>query len=114
MSKKSNGGNKVTGKLEITNIIKAMIFYSGEPFATSTQISKYFGMPHNDLLKKIRAFHSFDELISLGKISHRIRHIKGREYPYYELDADAFSFICLSITGKQAEAFKWSFIEAFK
>ena len=100
--------------ISIEKIIKSMLYYHGEPFARSNQIAKYFGKPHNDLLKKIRSFHSYEELKRLGKISHRIRTIKGREYPYFELDADAFAFICLSITGKKAEAFKWVFIEAFK
>lgn len=98
----------------IENIMNAMLFHHGEPYATSNQIAKYFGKPHNDLLKKIRAFHSFEKLIRLGKISQRTRIVKGREYPYFELDADAFAFTCLSINGGKAEAFKWVFIEAFK
>jgi len=53
-------------------------------------------------------------LVSQLKIQPRIRVIKGRDYPYFELDADAFTFTCLSVTGKKAEAFKWAFIEAFK
>lgn len=100
--------------LTIEHITKAMLFHQGEPFATSTQIAKHFGKPHDDLLKKIRAFRSFDNLISLGKISERNRTIKGREYVYYELDADAFAFTCMTIPGEKAEAFKWAFIEAYK
>ena len=63
--------------IDIQSITKAMLFHYGEPFATSNQIAKYFGIPHNDLLKKIRAFDSFDELISLGKISQRKRINRG-------------------------------------
>ena len=100
--------------LTIEKITASMLYHQGEPFATSLQIAKHFNIQHNDLLKKVRAFHSFDELISLGKISQRNRISRGREFPYFELDADAFSFTCLSITGKKAEAFKWVFIEAFK
>ncbi len=100
--------------LTIVQITKAMIFHSGEPFATSTQIAKYFGINHKDLLRKIRKFDSYDELVSRRKITPRNRTIRGQEYPYLELDADAFAFTCLSITGKKAEAFKWVFIKAFK
>ncbi len=103
-----------TNDLTIGKITKAMLFHSGEPFATSTQIAKYFGVDHKNLLQKIRSFHSYDELISRLKIQPRNRTIRGKEYPFYEVDADAFSFICLSITGKKAEAFKLVFIEAFK
>lgn len=100
--------------LTIEKITKAMLFHDGEPFATSLKISQYFGIRHDDLLRKIRSFHSFDKLVSLRKITERNRINRGREYPYFELDADAFAFTCLSITGKKAEAFKWTFIEAFK
>ena len=100
--------------ITIENITKAMLFHSGEPFATSTQIAKYFGVDHKNLLQKIREFHSFDELISQPKIQPRNRTIRGREYPYFELDADAFVFTCMSITGKKAEALKWAFIAAYK
>lgn len=100
--------------LTIEQITKAMVFHSGEPFATSTQIAKHFGMNHRDLLRKIRSFHSFEELIGSVKLRSRIRIIKGKDYPYFELDADAFVFTCMSFTGKKAEAFKWVFIKAFK
>ncbi len=100
--------------LTIEKITKAMLFHSGEPFATSTHIAKHFGIRHDNLISKIRAFYSFNDLIKSLKIKELKRTYRGNEYPYYELDADAFAFICLSITGKKAEAFKWVFIEAFK
>ena len=103
-----------TDQLEIKNIVKAMVFHSNEPYATSTQIAKYFRIDHKNLLQKIRSFHSYDELISRLKIQPRNRTRRGKEYPYYELDADAFTFTCLSFTGKKAESFKWFFIQAFK
>lgn len=100
--------------ITIESITKAMIFHSGEAFATTTQIAKYFGMRHDNLVAKIRAFYSFNDLIKSLKIKELKRTYRGNEYLYYELNADAFAFICLSITGKKAEAFKWVFIEAFK
>ena len=103
-----------TNQLEIKNIVQAMVFHNNEPYATSTQIAKYFGIDHKNILQKIRSFHSYDELISRLKIQPRKRIIRGKEYPYFELDADAFTFTCLSITGKKAEKFKWLFIDAFK
>lgn len=100
--------------ISIEKITKSMLYHHGEPFATSTQIAKYFGIKHKNVLQKIKSFHSFNELVSRLKIQPRKRTIRGKEYPYFELDADAFAFSCLSITGKKAEAFKWVFIEAFK
>ena len=100
--------------LTIEQITKAMIFHSGEPFATSTQIAKYFGIRHDNLIQKIREFYSFDELVKSLKIKELKRTYRGQEYPYFELDADAFVFTCMSFTGEKAEAFKWVFIKAFK
>ncbi|MDD2265777.1 Rha family transcriptional regulator [Sulfuricurvum sp.] len=104
----------LTDTLTIEKITKAMLFHDDEPFATSLKISQYFGIRHDDLLRKIRSFHSFDELIKLRKITELKRDYRGQKFPYFELDADAFAFTCLSITGKKAEVFKWAFIEAFK
>lgn len=104
----------ISNKDKIEQITKALLFHHGEPYATSSQIAKYFDIRHDDLLRKIRSFYRFDELISLRKISERNRTARGRKYPYFELDADAFTFTCLSITGKKAEIFKWAFIQAFK
>lgn len=100
--------------LRIEKIIGAMLFHNGEPFATSNQIAKYFGVDHKNVLQKIRLFHSFDELVSQLKIQPRNRLVRGKEYPYYELDADAFTFTCMSFSGKTAEEFKWIIIKAFK
>lgn len=105
---------KLKNTQDIESITKAMLFHDGQPYATSNKIAKYFGINHKDLLKKIREFHTFEAMIRGGKLRHQFRTVKGREYTYFELDADAFSFICLSITGKKAEAFKWAFIDAFK
>lgn len=95
-------------------ITKSMLVENGEVFATSTQISKYFGIEHKNLLQKIREFHNFDKLVSQLKIKPRNRMVRGKEYPYFELDNEAFLFTCMSIGGKRAETFKWSFIKGFK
>ena len=101
-------------KFDIAEVASKMLWHRREPFAKSTDIGKYFGMNHKDLLRKIEGFYSFDDLISRRKIAPRKRVVRGKEYPYYEMDADAFAFICLSMTGAKAEKFKWAFIEAFK
>jgi phage regulator Rha-like protein len=98
----------------MATLIKAMIFHSSEPYITSTQIAKYFGIRHDNLLTKIRDFDRFDELVSFLKIKERKRVVNGREYPYFELDADAYAFTCLSINGKKAEDFKWAILQALK
>ena len=98
----------------IDKLAHAMIFKQGEAFANSTQIAKYFSIRHDDLLKKIRAYNGFDDLIKFGKISELKRRYRGRDFPYFELDADSFAFICLGINTQKGEKFKWAFIEAYK
>ncbi len=98
----------------IENITKAMIFHSGEPFATTNHIARVFGKKHTDVMEKIRSFKSYDEMLRVGKIRPLILKYRGQDYEALELDADAFTFTCLSFTGKKAESFKWSFIRAFK
>jgi Rha family phage regulatory protein len=100
--------------ITIEKITKGMLFHSGEAFTTSTQIANMFGIRHDDLLRKIRSFNSFEMLTESRKIAELKRLYRGQEFPYFELDADAYAFTCLSITGKKAERFKWAFIEAFK
>ncbi len=104
----------ITDKLTIEHITKAMLFHNREPFATSNQIARYFGVRHDNLLSKIRSFHSFDKLVKSLKIKELKRTYRGQKYPYFELDGDAFVFTCMSITGKNAESFKWAFIAAYK
>lgn len=106
--------NTILNHITIEKITKSMLFHGSEPFANSLEIAKHFKIRHNDLLRKIREFYSFDMLIKSRKITQLKRMYRGQEFPYFELDADAYSFICLSITGKKAEYFKWVFLEAFK
>ncbi len=100
--------------LSIEKIAKAMIVHRDEAFASSLQIAKYFGVPHNYLLKKIRAFKGFDKLIKLGKISQLKRTYRGNEFPYFELNAEVFTLTCMSFNDAKGQAFKWAFINAFK
>lgn len=101
-------------EIDIDKITKAMLLHNGQPFTTTKQISKYFSKKHADVMEKIRAFNSYDEMLRVGKIRPLNLQYRGQEYEAFELDADAFSFTCLSMTGKKAESFKWAFIEAFK
>ena len=101
-------------KFDIAEIASKMLWHNREPFAKSTDIAKYFGMNHKDLLRKIEGFYSFDEMLSGVKLRHLERTVRGGTQRFYEMDADAFAFICLSMTGEKAEKFKWVFIEAFK
>ena len=101
-------------KFDIAEIASKMLWHHREPFAKSTDIAKYFGMRHKDLLRKIENFYSFDEMLSGVKLRHLEKTVRGGTQRFYEMDADAFAFICLSMTGEKAEKFKWVFIEAFK
>lgn len=101
-------------KFDVAQIMGKMLWHEGKPFAKSTDIARYFGMNHKNMLRKIESFYSFDAMLSGSKLRHLERKVRGGIQRYYEMDAEAFSFICLSMTGKKAEKFKWAFIEAFK
>jgi len=68
----------VFNELTIESITKSMLFHSGEPYVTTNQIAKYFGVNHKDLLRKIRSFHSFDDLISRRKITPQKKSLEGK------------------------------------
>lgn len=113
VSKKKNRLVKPS-KFDVSEIASKMLFHANLPYAKSITIAKYFGMRHDNLIRKIEEFYSFDEMIGSSKLRSQTYIKIGKKYKYYELDADAFAFVCLSLTGEKAEKFKWGFIEAFK
>ncbi len=98
----------------LIRISRAMITSRGKPFATSLDISDFFGIPHNDLLKKIRTSSKYDEYISLGKISLRDRDNRGKKYPYFVLDERAFIFFLAKVNTVEADTVFDSFIGAYQ
>ena len=98
----------------IVQLSKAMILHSGEPFTTSRQIAKEYGVRHNDLVTQIEELKHFDELFNLRKIRRLKYTYRGREFDYFELDEEVFLLVVGRIRTKKAEAATMKFINAFR
>ncbi len=98
----------------IGKIAKHMVLHHGEPFATSRQIAKEYGVRHRDLTKQIRGLKLFDELIKERKIRPLIYTYRGQEFDYFELDEEVFILIVAKINTKRAEVATMNFIKAFR
>ena len=83
---------------------------------TSLQISEFFGKPHGDVLKSIRALEC-SELFRAGNFSLSCYSRKNgnvtKTYPMYYVAKDGFVFLAMGFTGKIAARFKEAYIEAF-
>ena len=77
------------------------------PTTTSLLIAEKFGKPHDAVLKAIRKTVSDcrKNQISLGKIYERDYENRGKIYPLFELDRDAFVFVVMGFSGKNALRF---------
>lgn len=83
---------------------------------TSLQVAEYFGKPHNDVLKCIRALDCSQLFregnFSLSSYSRKNGNI-SKTYPMYYMTRDGFTFLAMGFTGKVAASFKEAYIEAF-
>ncbi len=87
---------------------------------SSRKVAKAFGKNHDDILKNIRRLED-----SLGKISepnlpkaeiqfyNSTYKSRGKQYPEYLMNRDAFSLLVMGFTGKKALAWKLKYINAF-
>jgi Rha family phage regulatory protein len=83
-----------------------------EVFTTSLDVAKVFNKNHKHIIAKI------DEYSDEIKHRTKIRPISyldkyGREQKAYELSRDAFSFLVMGFTGREADKWKLDFIDAF-
>ena len=83
---------------------------------TSLHISEFFGKPHGDVLKSIRALEC-SELFRAGNFSLSCYSRKNgnvtKTYPMYYIAKDGFVFLAMGFTGKIAAKFKEAYINAF-
>ncbi|WP_109064387.1 Rha family transcriptional regulator [Aggregatibacter kilianii] len=84
---------------------------------TSETVAKVFGKQHKHVLDKIRAILSElpDEFTkpNFGLCFKNNKLQNGKPQPYFELTKDAFVFLVMGFTGKKANLFKLSYIQAF-
>ena len=68
-------------KLEITVLANKMEVHGEDAFVSSRDVAKKFGVNHKNLMRKIRAFDSFDMMIEGRKIAQLKYTYHGQEYP---------------------------------
>ncbi len=86
----------------------------GEPMTNSYILAKAFGIPHNDLLKKVRVLGG--EIIPARfnqMYRSEFREVRGREYETYSMNRDGYMFLVMNISTKKAHTKKLEFIDAF-
>lgn len=89
----------------------------GQPVTTSRNVADVFEKNHDDVLRSIRALE-----ISLRKIAEPNSKIvfelsnyknRGKKYPEYIMNRDAFSLLVMGFTGDKALCWKIEYISAF-
>lgn len=95
----------------MVNLIEVI---KGEPMTNSYILAKEFGIPHNDLLKKLRVLAGeiiparFSEMYRSD-----FREVRGREYETFNMNRDGYMFLIMNISTKKAHDKKLAFIDAF-
>lgn len=83
---------------------------------SSLRVAEYFGKPHNDVLKCVRALDCSQLFregnFSLSSYSRKNGNI-SKTYPMYYMTRDGFTFLAMGFTGKVAARFKEAYINAF-
>ncbi len=82
------------------------------PTTTSLLVAKKFGKKHKTVLRAIEEL-DCSESFSWHNFVPRKYKNRGKDYPYYEITRDGFSFLCMGFTGKKAAAWKEKYIKAF-
>lgn len=89
--------------------------YEDRPATTSREVAKFFGKPHDDVLKSIRRLiDATPENFRLGNFSESSYiNEQGKEQPMFILYRDGLMLLIMGYTGKKAMAIKLAFLEAF-
>lgn len=86
-----------------------------EVFTTSRILAGKFRKQHKNVLRIIDNLKDEDKEIFNGLNIELVKYtdLKGEKRPEYILSRDAYGFIAMSLTGKDANKFKFEFIRAF-
>ncbi len=85
-------------------------------FCTSLDIARVFEKRHTHILDLVNEKLKNKEIQDFTEPNFRLSEYKdstGRVLPCYKLTRDGFSFIAMGLTGKKADIWKVSFINAF-
>lgn len=90
---------------------------SNKVWTTSSDVADWFGKPHNDVLKAIRALDCSQEFCegNFSLTSQTVAMPKGgtRKVPQYLMTRDGFTFLAMGFTGPKAAHFKELYIAEF-
>jgi Rha family phage regulatory protein len=96
-------------------ISPAITVVDGKPTTLSTDLARYFGKLHANVLRDIRNL--LPQLTTGGVLNFEETHVtdeqNGQRYPAYRLTRDGFTLLAMGFTGKKALAFKLAYIDAF-
>ena len=81
----------------------------------SLQVAEKFGKNHKYVLEKIEKLLSADSANKLAQCIRvsRYKDASGKYNKMYLLNKDGFVFLAFGFTGKEADSWKWKYIEAF-
>lgn len=85
----------------------------GNAVTTSLLVAQKFGKEHKNVLASIREMISSAENSAQYYYSSSYKDSSGKSNDMYVMNRDGFSLLVMGFTGKDALAFKISFIEAF-
>ena len=87
----------------------------GQPITTSLLVAKLFKKEHKDVLRAIRNLECSSQFHERNfTLCHEINELQnGKPQPFYKINRDGFSFLCMGFTGKEASIWKENYIDAF-
>ncbi|EPQ8114044.1 Rha family transcriptional regulator [Campylobacter upsaliensis] len=105
-----------TNLVNINNKKVEFITKNNQIFCTSLDIARVFEKRHTHILDIIKNYLNDEDMKEFNQPNFRLvnyKDLKGELRPAYEVSRDGFSFIAMGLTGKKANKWKISFINAF-
>lgn len=92
-----------------------VVLRGGEPFVSSLDIARHFGKAHKDVLRAVDRIieETGDDFGRRNFTPSSYINEQSREFRFYEMTRDGFSFLVMGFTGPAATQWKLRYIEAF-
>lgn len=97
----------------MTDASDLVVFSGSRLITTSLKISQYFGRPHADVLKAIRALDCSPQFNEGNFSLVGYTDGKGEHRPSYDITRDGFVILAMGFTGAEAMKWKERYIQAF-
>lgn len=91
-----------------------VFMHEKEAMTTSLLVAEKFHKRHDNVMQKIEKLIAEDEN-SKSRFHKSWYKTDGnrKSYPFYYMDRDGFVFLVMGFTGKEANIWKWKYIDAF-